>query len=166
MTACLWAFGEHTHTHSGAAGRLMRTILYSTEHVSANNWETGLFILFLMVFAIAASAYVLYHGLQASCWSGAPSPLLPERFCFFDLSSIVTECRFACSQYAQDACMCCSHLSCRQQGLAAMLHHMQTKALCSTAHSFLDAAIQRLLLAHQLQAVLCRILTAAASSFS
>lgn len=44
----------------------MRTILYSTEHVSANNWETGLFILFLMVFAIAASAYVLYHGLQAS----------------------------------------------------------------------------------------------------
>lgn len=45
-------------------GRLMRTILYSTEHVSANNWETGLFILFLMVFAIAASAYVLYHGLQ------------------------------------------------------------------------------------------------------
>ena len=48
------------------AGRLMRTILYSTEHVSANNWETALFILFLMVFAIAASAYVLYHGLQAS----------------------------------------------------------------------------------------------------
>ena len=46
----------------------MRTILYSTEHVSANNWETGLFILFLMVFAIAASAYVLYHGLQASHW--------------------------------------------------------------------------------------------------
>lgn len=44
----------------------MRTILYSTEHVSANNWETGLFILFLMVFAIAASAYVLYHGLQVS----------------------------------------------------------------------------------------------------
>lgn len=48
----------------------MRTILYSTEHVSANNWETGLFILFLMVFAIAASAYVLYHGLQASHLSG------------------------------------------------------------------------------------------------
>ena len=44
----------------------MRTILYSTEHVSANNWETGLFILFLMVFAIAASAYVLYHGLQVA----------------------------------------------------------------------------------------------------
>lgn len=53
--------------YTGIAGRLMRTILYSTEHVSANNWETALFILFLMVFAIAASAYVLYHGLQASC---------------------------------------------------------------------------------------------------
>ena len=48
------------------AGRLMRTILYSTEHVSANNWETALFILFLMFFAVAASAYVLYHGLQVS----------------------------------------------------------------------------------------------------
>ena len=44
----------------------MRTILYSTEHVSANNWETALFILFLMFFAVAASAYVLYHGLQVS----------------------------------------------------------------------------------------------------
>ena len=42
----------------------MRTILYSTEHLSANNWETALFILFLMFFAVAASAYVLYHGLQ------------------------------------------------------------------------------------------------------
>ena len=62
----LGIFCSHVHPRNYAAGRLMRTILYSTEHVSANNWETGLFILFLMVFAIAASAYVLYHGLQAS----------------------------------------------------------------------------------------------------
>ena len=42
----------------------MRTILYSTERVTANNWETGLFIVFLLIFAIAASAYVLINGLK------------------------------------------------------------------------------------------------------
>lgn len=42
-------------------GKLMRTIMYSTESVSENSWEAALFILLMLVFAIAASGYVLYH---------------------------------------------------------------------------------------------------------
>ncbi|CAN8077341.1 unnamed protein product [Agarophyton chilense] len=42
-------------------GKLMRTILFSTESVAENSWEAALFILLMLVFAIAASGYVLYH---------------------------------------------------------------------------------------------------------
>ncbi|KAI9830589.1 MAG: hypothetical protein M1826_004615 [Phylliscum demangeonii] len=44
-------------------GSLVRTMIYSTERVSANNIEALLFILFLLIFAIAASWYVWREGV-------------------------------------------------------------------------------------------------------
>eukprot|EP00897_Mesotaenium_endlicherianum_P008584 jgi/Mesen1/7754/ME000407S06956 len=45
-------------------GKLMRTILFSTERMTANTWESGLFILFLVFFALIAAGYVLQKGLE------------------------------------------------------------------------------------------------------
>ena len=45
-------------------GQLMRTILFAAEAVTANTKESFLFILCLLVWGMAASAYVLHRGLQ------------------------------------------------------------------------------------------------------
>lgn len=45
-------------------GSLVRTMIYSTERVSANNTEALFFILFLLIFAIAASWYVWAEGVK------------------------------------------------------------------------------------------------------
>jgi magnesium-transporting ATPase (P-type) len=47
-----------------AQGQLVRTMIFSTERISANNLESFLFIGFLLIFAIAASWYVWVKGQQ------------------------------------------------------------------------------------------------------
>ncbi|MBW0461714.1 hypothetical protein O181_001429 [Austropuccinia psidii MF-1] len=45
-------------------GQLVRTMIFSTEQVTANNLESFLFLAFLMLFAIIASRYVWVKGVE------------------------------------------------------------------------------------------------------
>jgi len=45
-------------------GKLVRTMIYSSEQVTANNKEAFMFIGFLLIFALAAAGYVLVKGVE------------------------------------------------------------------------------------------------------
>jgi manganese-transporting P-type ATPase len=62
---CPFIIGYAARTGFGTLqGKLVRTMIYSSEQVSANNAEAFLFIGFLLIFALMAAGYVLVKGVE------------------------------------------------------------------------------------------------------
>lgn len=62
---CPFIIGYAARTGFGTLqGKLVRTMIYSSEQVSANNTEAFLFIGFLLIFALIAASYVLVKGVE------------------------------------------------------------------------------------------------------
>lgn len=62
---CPFVVGYAARTGFGTLqGALVRTMIHSSEHVSANNFEAFLFIGFLLIFALIASGYALVKGVE------------------------------------------------------------------------------------------------------
>lgn len=62
---CPFIIGYAARTGFGTLqGKLVRTMIYSSEQVSANNAEAFLFIGFLLIFALIAAGYVLVKGVE------------------------------------------------------------------------------------------------------
>jgi manganese-transporting P-type ATPase len=62
---CPFIVGYAARTGFGTLqGKLVRTMIFSSEHVSANNVEAFMFIGFLLIFALIAAGYVLVKGVE------------------------------------------------------------------------------------------------------
>ncbi|MGH0150732.1 UNVERIFIED_CONTAM: hypothetical protein FKN15_042859 [Acipenser sinensis] len=73
----------------GTKGKLLRTILFGVKRVTANNLETFIFILFLLVFAIAAAGYVWIEDVY--CTEPFRIPFAGKvQICCFDKTGTLT----------------------------------------------------------------------------